>query len=45
MSLSWTYRKLEEGEIPAIKLGNKWRVKRECLDEWLRRQNPYGASA
>ena len=31
-----TVRRLaREGEIPAVKIGRQWRVKRELLDRWL----------
>jgi len=34
-SKNWVYRKAEAGEIPGVKLGNRWRFKRAVIDEWL----------
>jgi len=30
------YRLAQKGEIPASKLGNLWRFKKEEIDEWMR---------
>jgi excisionase family DNA binding protein len=31
-----TVRRLaRDGEIPALKIGRQWRVKRELLDQWM----------
>jgi len=30
------YRLAQKGEIPASKIGNLWRFKREEIDEWMR---------
>ena len=30
------YRLIQRKEIPASKIGNQWRFKREELDEWLK---------
>jgi excisionase family DNA binding protein len=30
------YRLLKQGDIPAIKIGNKWRFDKEAIDRWLR---------
>lgn len=35
---NWIYQKAESGEIPGIKLGNRWRFKRSIIDEWLEDQ-------
>lgn len=34
-SKNWVYRKAEAGEIPGVKLGNRWRFKRSVIDRWL----------
>lgn len=34
-SKNWVYRKAEAGEIPGIKLGNRWRFKKSIIDRWL----------
>ena len=34
-SKNWVYRKAEAGEIPGVKLGNRWRFKRTVIDKWL----------
>jgi len=30
------YRLAQKGEIPASKIGNLWRFKKEEIDEWMR---------
>lgn len=30
------YRLAQRGEIPASKLGNLWRFKRQDIDEWMK---------
>jgi excisionase family DNA binding protein len=30
------YRLLKQGDIPAIKIGNKWRFHQDAIDTWLR---------
>lgn len=30
------YRMARQGEIPAYKVGNRWRFNRERLEDWLR---------
>lgn len=32
------YRLAQKGEIPASKLGNLWRFKKEEIDEWMRKK-------
>lgn len=34
------YRLLEEGKIPAFKVGNQWRFTKELIDNWLWNQIP-----
>jgi len=35
-----TVRRLaREGEIPALKLGRQWRVKRDLLDKWIEKRS------
>lgn len=29
------YRMASEGDLPAYKVGNRWRFKKERIDEWL----------
>ena len=38
MGKSWLYGKLKSGEIPSIKLGNKIKIKRGALEEYLQNQ-------
>lgn len=33
------YKLLKDGEIPAIKIGNKWRFDKEEIDGWLRQSS------
>ena len=32
------YRLAQQGKIPAFKVGNSWRFRREDLDQWIRNQ-------
>ena len=32
------YRLAQEGEVPAVRVGRVWRVRRDLLDEWLDRR-------
>jgi len=32
------YRMAQKGEIPASKVGNLWRFKKEEIDEWMKNQ-------
>ncbi|MGH7891292.1 MAG: helix-turn-helix domain-containing protein, partial [Thermodesulfobacteriota bacterium] len=34
------YRLLEDGKIPAFKVGNQWRFTKELIDKWLWDQLP-----
>jgi excisionase family DNA binding protein len=36
------YKMLEAGEIPAFKIGNKWRFDRATIDEWLKHKSRRG---
>lgn len=36
------YRLLEEGKIPAFKVGNQWRFTKELINQWLWNQIPRG---
>jgi len=33
-SKTTVYRLAQQGEIPAIKLGNQWRFRKERIEEW-----------
>jgi len=33
------YRLVSQKKIPAFKVGNQWRFKKELLDEWLTRNS------
>ena len=33
------YRYASEGFVPAFKLGNRWRFKKDLLDRWMDRQS------
>jgi len=33
------YKYLSEDRIPAFKLGNRWRFKKDLLDRWMERQS------
>jgi excisionase family DNA binding protein len=37
-SKNWVYRKAEAGEIPGVKLGNRWRFKKTVIDKWLEKR-------
>jgi len=39
-SKNWIYRKAEEGEIPGVKMGNRWRFKRSLIDQWIEGRVP-----
>lgn len=34
------YRLMRTGDLPAVRVGRQWRVRRSDLDSWLRRQAP-----
>jgi excisionase family DNA binding protein len=33
------YRLVQEGKLPAFKVGNSWRFRREDLDRWISEQS------
>ncbi|MGQ9601574.1 MAG: helix-turn-helix domain-containing protein [Candidatus Bipolaricaulia bacterium] len=37
-SKNWVYRKAEAGELPGVKLGNRWRFKKAVIDKWLEKR-------
>lgn len=39
------YRYASEGFVPAFKLGNRWRFKKDLLDTWMDRQSGVTAPA
>jgi excisionase family DNA binding protein len=39
------YRLLKEGQIPAIRIGRKWRFDKDSIDEWLHRNNKNAKSS
>lgn len=39
-SKNWVYRKAEEGEIPGMRMGNRWRFKRSLINEWIEGRAP-----
>lgn len=32
------YRLVQEGQLPAFKVGNSWRFRRDDLDRWITKQ-------
>lgn len=36
LSVMTVYKLAQEGKIPAMRLGRKWRFKKELIDEWFR---------
>lgn len=34
------YRLMRTGELPAVRVGRQWRIRKADLDLWLRRQQP-----
>lgn len=37
------YKYLGEDKIPAFKLGNRWRFKKDLLDRWMEQKSERGA--
>ncbi len=37
------YRLIRDGELPAVRIGRQWRIRRSDLDEWLEAQRPSAA--
>jgi len=35
------YKYLSENKIPAFKLGNRWRFKKDLLDRWMEKKSEY----
>lgn len=33
------YKMAKEGRVPAYKVGNRWRFKKDTIDSWLRKQH------
>ena len=33
------YKRLSEDKIPAFKLGNRWRFKKDLLDQWIEKRS------
>ena len=33
------YRLVQEGKLPAVKVGNSWRFRREDLERWISEQS------
>lgn len=44
MGKSWVYRRIQNGEVPSVKLGRSIKIKREALEAYLESQrfNPMG---
>jgi len=38
VSTDTLYRYICEGEVPAFKLGNRWKFKKTILDRWMERK-------
>ena len=38
------YKYLGEDKIPAFKLGNRWRFKKDLLDRWMEKKSERGAN-
>lgn len=34
------YRLIRCGELPAVRIGRQWRIRRDDLDRWLETQRP-----
>ena len=32
------YKMAREGHVPAIRMGKKWRFKKDLIDDWIRRE-------
>ena len=37
------YRLIRSGELPAVRIGRQWRIRRDDLDLWLEAQRPAAA--
>jgi excisionase family DNA binding protein len=38
------YRLIQSGDLPAVRVGRQWRIRRNDLNEWLERGRPVAAS-
>ncbi len=45
ISADTLYKYASEGQIPAFKLGNRWRFKKSRLDQWMDEQSAQSAPA
>ena len=37
------YRLIKAGELPAVRIGRQWRIRRADLDDWIAHQRPAAA--
>ena len=37
------YRLIRAGELPAVRIGRQWRIRRADLDDWITHQRPAAA--
>ena len=37
------YRLIRNGELPAVRIGRQWRIRRDDLDRWLETRRPVAA--
>ncbi|MCL0046893.1 helix-turn-helix domain-containing protein [Thermodesulfovibrionales bacterium] len=44
-SVSTIYKLAQEGKIPASKVGNQWRFRKEEIDNWLDREEQFGKTS
>ena len=40
LSSSNLYRMTQKGEVPASKIGSRWRFDRDEIDDWMKSQKP-----
>jgi excisionase family DNA binding protein len=45
VSAQTLYKMLEQGEIPAVKVGSQWRFDREKIKDWMESQGSGPASS
>ena len=36
------YKMAREGHVPALRMGKKWRFKKDLIDDWIRRETELG---
>ena len=41
LSSSNLYRMTQKGEVPASKIGSRWRFDRDEIDAWVKNQKPF----